>query len=557
MSNAFASKCQKKQCDSNLNVGVSKLFTIVCILQDSLILVVAACDGLENKSEGISEEVFDGRSRWCNKRKKEKEKGEIIKTESDVVSRMNLLCFTHARFVNCFEFNVFAFISCCIFSVKIIDDDVDLSMLGNANDEDIEKFNLGEDAPQIVGVIDDRPAELIAREDYNKSRKWKTLGTDPGESETTTGETKKRVRSQSPNHQTKRFGSADASPVRRRDASPRRRGAIERDASPPRRQNRNESPDASPRRRERSPGQRQSRGRSRDESPPRRNQRDRDASPPRRRRRNDSRDTSPKRREKYSSGRQNRSNSRDKSPPRRNEKDRDASPPRRRRRNDSPDASPRRLDKYSARRSNRSQSRDESPPRRIKKDRDASPPRRNRKDDSDASPQRAPTGSNHKTKRLSESPPPTHKKMVKTLDGKIAGLQNASALRDENEKFKKREEELYKHMTKSHSDETEARVRKTGRRRNLEQNSEKEMEKMRKADERKAVYDRWGKGLKQIEEFKERVAEEMHEQSKPLARYANDADLDDYLKQQYRDGDPMADYFQSKSKEKGVGPCKC
>lgn len=146
---------------------------------------------------------------------------------------------------------------------------------------------------------------------------------------------------------------------------------------------------------------------------------------------------------------------------------------------------------------------------------------------------------------------------MKTLDGKIAGLQNASALRDENEKFKKREEELYKHMTKNQPDEVEAQVRSTGRRRNLEQNSEKEMEKMRKADERKAVYDRWGKGLKQIENFQERMADEMHEQSKPLARYANDADLDDYLKQQYRDGDPMAEYFQSKAKEKGFGPCKC
>lgn len=146
---------------------------------------------------------------------------------------------------------------------------------------------------------------------------------------------------------------------------------------------------------------------------------------------------------------------------------------------------------------------------------------------------------------------------MKTLDGKIAGLQNATALRDENEKFKKREEELYKHMTKGQPDEMEAQVRKTGRRRNLEQNSEKEMEKMRKAEERKAIYDRWGKGLKQIEDIQERVADEVHEHSKPLARYADDTDLDEYLKQKARIGDPMAEYIQMRSKETGVGPCKC
>lgn len=147
--------------------------------------------------------------------------------------------------------------------------------------------------------------------------------------------------------------------------------------------------------------------------------------------------------------------------------------------------------------------------------------------------------------------------MVKTLEGKIAGLQNATSLREENERFQKREEELYKKMTKDHPRDIEVNVRKTGRRRNLEQDSAAEMEKMRKEEERKAIYDRWGKGLKQIEDYKERVAEETHEQSKPLARYSNDKDLDDYLKQQHRDGDPMAKYFQKRSLEERSGPSKC
>lgn len=85
---------------------------------------------------------------------------------------------------------------------------------------------------------------------------------------------------------------------------------------------------------------------------------------------------------------------------------------------------------------------------------------------------------------------------------------------------------------------------------------EKEREKQKKHEERKQVYDKWGKGLKQLEEYKARVETETHEMSKPVARYANDADLEDYLKTQYRDGDPMAAYMRKKTNESQKGPCK-
>lgn len=79
---------------------------------------------------------------------------------------------------------------------------------------------------------------------------------------------------------------------------------------------------------------------------------------------------------------------------------------------------------------------------------------------------------------------------------------------------------------------------------------------MKRDAERKEVYDRWGAGLKQIEDFKQRVAIETHEMSKPMARYADDNDLEDYLRNQCRDGDPMARYMQKKSTEKQTGPRK-
>lgn len=49
-------------------------------------------------------------------------------------------------------------------------------------------------------------------------------------------------------------------------------------------------------------------------------------------------------------------------------------------------------------------------------------------------------------RKMSDSPPPTHKKMTKTLEGKIAGLQDAKALREENDEFKRREDEMYRKM---------------------------------------------------------------------------------------------------------------
>lgn len=54
--------------------------------------------------------------------------------------------------------------------------------------------------------------------------------------------------------------------------------------------------------------------------------------------------------------------------------------------------------------------------------------------------------------------------------------------------------------------------------------------------------------LKQVEEQSTRVNEALHEVSKPLARYSDDQDLDEYLKKQDRDGDPMLKFLTSKKK---------
>lgn len=57
--------------------------------------------------------------------------------------------------------------------MKIIDDDADVS--NNFNIPEDELFAANEDAPQIVGVVDERPPELRIA-DYRQSDIWQPVG---------------------------------------------------------------------------------------------------------------------------------------------------------------------------------------------------------------------------------------------------------------------------------------------------------------------------------------------------------------------------------------------
>lgn len=145
--------------------------------------------------------------------------------------------------------------------------------------------------------------------------------------------------------------------------------------------------------------------------------------------------------------------------------------------------------------------------------------------------------------------------MEKTLDGKMAGLQSAKALRVETERFREREKKVFDAMDEDMSGRTASvvrRDRKTGRIRDMEAEMEKERIKDEKDKERKQIYDRWGKGVKQVEAHQKKREAEQHEMNKPVARYAGDADLEDYLKQQEREGDPMLAYLRQKEREKRI-----
>ncbi|EDW84790.1 uncharacterized protein Dwil_GK14304 [Drosophila willistoni] len=360
--------------------------------------------------------------------------------------------------------------------------------------------------------------------------------------------------------------SEDISPPRRKRSgvsSPPRR-IKEEDSSPPRRKRR-DSDQSPPRRGRQSPPPRKIKE---DLSPPRRKRRDSDQSPPRRRRQ------SPPRRRRSSSDQSppRRRNDSDLSPVRRRRLSADSSPARSRQKRRSSDQSPPRRrrdsDQSPARRKGRHS--DQSPPRKPKdRPRSRSPRRRRSSDQSPPSKdrfkkevKRSPSPSQPVRKSRwakaspSLSPPPTHKpKTDRTLDGKKAGLQDAQSLKAETDERRRREHQLFEKMSSEVSGrDADIQIRSTGRRGRRAReaaNEDPAVQKRKEEHERKKkeLYDRWGRGLKQLEDHKSRQEEMAHEASKPVARYANDEDLDRHLREQEHADDPMLEYMRAKRKK--------
>lgn len=62
--------------------------------------------------------------------------------------------------------------------------------------------------------------------------------------------------------------------------------------------------------------------------------------------------------------------------------------------------------------------------------------------------------------------------------------------------------------------------------------------------------------VKQGEADVVRASEILYEMSKPLARSADDADLDAHLREQEREGDPMLAFIKKKKEKKSKAPSK-
>ncbi|NXR04606.1 BUD13 protein, partial [Pandion haliaetus] len=135
------------------------------------------------------------------------------------------------------------------------------------------------------------------------------------------------------------------------------------------------------------------------------------------------------------------------------------------------------------------------------------------------------------------------------LSGVKAGLVSADVLRREQQELR-RHERNNKHLEEeSRHSETVFRD-KSGRKRDLAQERLEQRQKAEAKSERDEQYAKWGKGLAQGRQQQQNVEDAIKEMQKPLARYIDDQDLDRMLREQEREGDPMADFIKKrKAKE--------
>uniref|UniRef100_A0A8C4SAE9 BUD13 homolog n=1 Tax=Erpetoichthys calabaricus TaxID=27687 RepID=A0A8C4SAE9_ERPCA len=451
--------------------------------------------------------------------------------------------------------------------MKIVDDDVDwkrfvpVEMDGKVEEE--------EEAPVVAEVVDERPKAVRLLEEFRSSMRWKLLSDQMEDSRNADGSQDSssgasipkrmqggpRVQHRSPDVSVSRRSRHDSpgpSPPRKghRHDSP--------DLSPPRMGQRHDSPDLSPPRM----GQRHD---SPDLSPPRKGRHDSpDLSPPRKGHRRDSPDLSPPRKG-------HRRDSPDLSPPRKGRHDSpDLSPPRKGHRRDSPDLSPPRKRRQDSpdlsppRKGHRRDSPDWSPLRKRRQDSpDRSPPRSSEKQSAykvrrPTSPQRLQeANSSTSTKNKPNEHSPVRRKSrwsseVVSADSSAPQEQNSRAaglLSSEvrqKEKEENRRRERADKVLEAESRQAETVVRdKSGKKKVIDQEQKEDKEKAEKAEK----YAQWGKGLAQGRMQQYNMEEALKESQKPLARHIDDEDIDKMLREQEREGDPMAGLLRKK-KEK-------
>ncbi|XP_052508789.1 BUD13 homolog [Budorcas taxicolor] len=210
---------------------------------------------------------------------------------------------------------------------------------------------------------------------------------------------------------------------------------------------------------------------------------------------------------------------------------------------------------------------DLSPPRHKQSsgpqdsDSDLSPPRnrpRHRSSDSDLSPPRRRQRAKSSDSDL--SPPrrsqPLGKKAAHMYSGAKTGLVLTDIQREQQE-LKKRDQETMAFEAEFQHAETIFRD-KSGRKRNLKLERLEQRRKAEKDSKREELYAQWGKGLAQTRQQQQNVEDAVKEMQKPLARYIDDEDLDRMLREQEREGDPMANFIKKKAakenKNKKVRP---
>ncbi|KHJ95395.1 hypothetical protein OESDEN_04664 [Oesophagostomum dentatum] len=153
------------------------------------------------------------------------------------------------------------------------------------------------------------------------------------------------------------------------------------------------------------------------------------------------------------------------------------------------------------------------------------------------------------------SPEKLGKETQRTLDGKVAGLQSADALKEESEKIRQREAEMFEEMDASISGryaETRVREKQVRKKREKPEDKERKEREAKKQAELKVKYDLWNKGVAQLEQREQQLEEMARVAAEPLARMADDETMNRHLKELIHEEDPMAEMLLSKKREKAI-----
>ncbi|KAI9246174.1 Pre-mRNA-splicing factor of RES complex-domain-containing protein [Helicostylum pulchrum] len=139
-------------------------------------------------------------------------------------------------------------------------------------------------------------------------------------------------------------------------------------------------------------------------------------------------------------------------------------------------------------------------------------------------------------------------------NGQRAGILTKAEIKAEAEKareIEKRASEKLKKESQGENSETVYRDN-TGRKVDPKIKRAEEARKRKEEIEKAARRMEWGKGLVQRKEAEEEKRRLNEEKDKPMARYADDEDLNDELKERERWNDPAAGFLTKKtSKSKG------
>ncbi|XP_061596855.1 BUD13 homolog isoform X2 [Cololabis saira] len=414
--------------------------------------------------------------------------------------------------------------------LKIVDDDIDWRHMAK---EPTEVEEEEDEAPVVAEFIDDRPEEVKQMEVFRTGNRWRAIGDEEDEDDEEDDIEEEQTELVAPSGS--RHDSPEPSSKGEKDKSVKKTQQDSPDVSPPRR-GRHDSPDVSPPRRGRHD--------SPDVSPPRRHRHDSPDLTFQKRGHHDSSDLSPPRQH---SGKPSKRHSKDALPTRRKPdstlQSKKSSPDLRR----SPPAkkSQNRHDSDS----------DQSPPRKkpLKpdaSDSDQSPPRRRSKtgrgSDSDLSPvRRRPRTQKDSDGDLSPPRRPGQAQGERMLSGGASGLVSVDVLKKEQEENRRRERNNKPLEDESRNAQTIFRD-KSGKRRDLESEREEQKQKAGEKAAKDQKYAQWGKGLAQGQMQQQRLEDAVHEAQKPLARHRDDEDLDRMLREQERDGDPMAAMLRRK-----------